>query len=220
VDQDLAVAAAVREAVGPGFPLTWDNYHTYTYEQALRVGRELQELDYGWLESPMPEREDWLDAYVRLAKELDIPVCAPETLPGTHLERIRWQRRKAMDINRIDLKYGGFTACYLLAKDCEENGVKLELHAGGHRILNVAACFSDAVIEHYEHHDPYPEASARRFAEIDASHPGAATAVANGGHLKNPLLPPTLDGYQRVPQEPGLGMELDWDYIREHAVAS
>jgi len=220
VDHDLAVAATVREAVGSDFHLTWDNYHTYTYEQALRVGRKLQELNYGWLESPMPEREDHLNDYIRLTEELDIPVCAPESLPGTHLERVHWQRQQAMDINRTDLNYGGFTACYLLARDCEENDVKLELHVGGFRILHVAACFSDAVIEHFERHDTNPEESARWFTEIEKSHPGATTVATKGGHHKRKLLPPTLDGYQRVPEEPGLEIELDWDYIREHAVNS
>ena len=37
---------AVREALGPDFTLMHDPVQTYTYSEAVRVGRALEELDY------------------------------------------------------------------------------------------------------------------------------------------------------------------------------
>jgi L-alanine-DL-glutamate epimerase-like enolase superfamily enzyme len=44
-EMDIRVARAVREALGPDFTLMHDPVQTYTYNEAVRVGRALEELD-------------------------------------------------------------------------------------------------------------------------------------------------------------------------------
>src|SRR5690606_19550683 len=46
VDVDIAVCIAVREAVGPDYPLMLDASWSYGYEDALRLGRAIERLDY------------------------------------------------------------------------------------------------------------------------------------------------------------------------------
>ena len=47
---DVAACAAVREAVGPEIKLMLDPYHDYSRQQALYLGRELEKLDFYWIE--------------------------------------------------------------------------------------------------------------------------------------------------------------------------
>jgi L-alanine-DL-glutamate epimerase-like enolase superfamily enzyme len=56
VDWDIRVCREVRAAVGDDMVLMFDPWGTYlTYEDALRVGRELQRLGFCWYEHPRPE---------------------------------------------------------------------------------------------------------------------------------------------------------------------
>ena len=53
IEQDIEVCHAVREAVGKDMVLSFDPWGTYrTYEDAYKVGRVLEELNYYWYEHP------------------------------------------------------------------------------------------------------------------------------------------------------------------------
>lgn len=52
-DFDLKAYGACREAVGPDFKLMADPVAAYQHEQALRMGRELERLNYYWLEESL-----------------------------------------------------------------------------------------------------------------------------------------------------------------------
>jgi len=48
----------------------WGTYHVYA--DALRVGRELEKLNFYWYVHPMPEHR--VDTYIHLAQDLSIPI--------------------------------------------------------------------------------------------------------------------------------------------------
>jgi D-galactarolactone cycloisomerase len=52
--RDLAVVAAVREAVGPEIKLMADANGAYTISAAIQVGKELERLGLYWFEEPLP----------------------------------------------------------------------------------------------------------------------------------------------------------------------
>ena len=202
-DRDMAVYRTVRDAVGADYACMADNSRTYTYNEALRVGRLLDDLAYEWYESPMPETDDWRKRYIALASELKTPVCGPETHPDSYPARISWIASKACDIGRIDASFGGFTACLELARACEAAGVPLELRDIGRDAyphLQLIAASSDSRIKYCE------VSSLSRDSRIQ---PGRATA--------EPIF--DNDGYIPIPQTPGMGVELDWDYIHTHRVS-
>ena len=69
---------AVRDAVGPDVDLMHDPVGMYTFGEAVRIGRALEEVDFRWLEEPMNDvRRHELRA---LCDTLDIPVLNPESL--------------------------------------------------------------------------------------------------------------------------------------------
>ncbi len=76
--EDIGIHRAVRAAVGPDFALMSDPVRPYTYDEALRLGRELERLDFLWLEEPLPDEN--LAALRELTRTLDIAVIGTEVL--------------------------------------------------------------------------------------------------------------------------------------------
>lgn len=202
-DRDTAVYEAVRQAVGPDYPCMADNHGAYDFDEALRVGRRLDDLGYEWYQSPMPEDPAWLHRYVALASELRTPICAPQADPESYLSRIAWVTAKACDIACMDVHHGGLTACMELAAACEAAGARLELNDIGpdsYPHLHVLAATSESLAKYIELSSLSQDTRAR---------PGRATAE------------PVFDehGCVAVPQTPGMGVELDWSYIFAHRVS-
>jgi L-alanine-DL-glutamate epimerase-like enolase superfamily enzyme len=200
-EQDIEVCRAVREAVGDRMVLSFDVWGTYrSYEEAYRVGRVLQDLDFYWYEHPMPEYR--VSAYQKLARELEIPILSPEIAAGSLYTRADWIRREASDISRIDVLRGGISGVMKMAGVCEAYGVRCEIHMSGFANLQTLGATSEDVCEYYER-----------------------GLVGPGLDYETP--PPYLedicdvmdgDGYVHLPQEPGLGYRIVWDYIEDNRI--
>ncbi len=199
VEWDLRTCQAVREAVGDEMTLMYDPWGTYhTYADAVRVGRELERLDFYWYEHPMPEYR--IEPYVRLAEELRIPICSPEIAEGSLYTRAEWILRRASDISRIDVLRGGITGAMKTAALCEAHGVRCEIHMSGFGNLQVLGATSEDVCEYYERGLLAPNVG------YDQTPP----------YLEEPSDPMDADGFVTVPTAPGLGYRLNWDYIEDH----
>ncbi len=201
-EADVAVYAAVREAVGPEFACMAGAAAAYSYAQALTVGERLDDLGYAWYQSPMPENDAWFGHFVTLAAALQTPICAPQADPGSYQARITWLERGACDIPCIDVHHGGLTACIQLAGACESKGVPLELMSVGpdaYAHLQLAGATDESVLGHIELLSLPQEA---------VTLPGRVTPE------------PAIDdeGCVTIAQTPGMGVELDWRYIFTHRV--
>jgi L-alanine-DL-glutamate epimerase-like enolase superfamily enzyme len=203
IKEDIEVIHAVRDAVGDDMVLMYDPWGTYhTVEEALQVGRELEQRNYYWYEHPMPEHR--VDAYIRLTEQLSIPICSPEILEGHVYTRADWLRRNASDISRMDVLRGGITAAKKTAIVCEAYAVKCEIHMSGIGNLHVLGSTPEDTCEYYERGLLAPG------VDYDATLP----------YLAASLDPLDADGYVPLPDKPGLGYQLVWDYIEEHTVQS
>jgi L-alanine-DL-glutamate epimerase-like enolase superfamily enzyme len=198
--EDVAVCRAVREAVGDDMVLMLDPFAGYTLEQAIWVGRELEKLHFYWLEHPITETH--IEAYRRLTRELEITIVSPEHLPGGVFTRADWIVQGAADMLRIDQNFGGITGCMKLAHVCQAYGIQCELHGGGWAHTQILAATPEATCEYYERGLLHPD------RDYDAV-PPYLTAICD-----------PLDGAGNIiiPQTPGLGMEFNWDYIRDNLV--
>ncbi len=193
--EDVEICRAVREAAGDDMALMHDPFGVYTLEESLWVGRELEKLGYYWLEHPMIETR--VEAYRRLTRELDIAILSPEHVPGGPFARAEWVLQGAADMLRIDVNYGGVTGCWKLINLCQLYGLKCELHFGGHAHLQLLAATPEATCLYYE----------RGLLRPGVDHPLAAP------YLKSIPDPLDDDGNVLVSQLPGLGLDLNWDYI-------
>ena len=198
-ERDIQIARAVREAMGPDFMLMHDPVQTYTYTEAVRVGRALEELDYTWLEEPLQEYD--LAALSKLCATLDIPIAAGEWVYGGAHVAATMLSQGAADIIRGDaIVSGGITGLMKVAHIAEGFGVNCEVHERG-------PAFS------FAHAQAVAAISNCSLFELNGVNPDSPTAHPI---VKNPIQ--FEDGHLVVPQGPGLGLVLDWDEIERRTV--
>jgi L-alanine-DL-glutamate epimerase-like enolase superfamily enzyme len=201
VERDIAACTAVRERVGDTMELMLDPYHFYDRQQAKRLGRALEELDFLWLEEPM--RETSISSYRWLCDQLDIDVLGPETAPGQVQTRAEWVLAGAADILRAGIvDVGGITPLLKIAHLAEAHGISLELHRAGAATLHVLGAMPIAG-RYYERGLLHP------LIEYETRTPWLTAVV-------DPL---DADGCVTLPAEPGLGWCIDWDFIAANEVS-
>ena len=201
IKADIETCRLVREAVGPDYVLMFDPWGTYmSLEEAIQVGRELEKLNFYWYEHPMPEYR--VESYVRLCKELSIPILSPEIAAGGVFTRAEWILRGASDMSRIDVVRGGITGARKTAIVCEAYGLRCEMHMAGWGNLQVIGATSEDTSEYYEKGLLAPG------VDYDAPHP----------YLNNICDKLDPDGYSTMPKASGLGYEIVWDYINDNIV--
>jgi L-alanine-DL-glutamate epimerase-like enolase superfamily enzyme len=194
---DIECYRAVREAVGENFTLMADPVISYTYEQALRVGRELEKLNYRWLEEPLLDVN--FNGLRKLREKLDIPICGTEVLAGGHYSTAHYIHEGLADIVRTDVSWrGGITSVIKTAHMAESFGVQCELHTTIFQALEQVQLHASLAISNCEFFEMlYP------FDDF-----------AFGTHTEITI----VDGMVQAPEGPGLGIEYDWDFIDNHTV--
>jgi L-alanine-DL-glutamate epimerase-like enolase superfamily enzyme len=198
VNKDIECCKAVREAVGPDIELMVDCFHYYDRYDALKLGRALQDLGYLWYEEPMEEYN--IDSYKWLKSKLDIPIIGPEVMKGKYWTRAEWIKNGVCDIVRTGLgDVGGITPVMKTVHTCESFNIPCEIHSRGAGSLHVMAAMT-VPGRYYERGMLHP------FLEYNNTPPW----------LNKPIDVMDSEGYVAVPQDPGFGYDLNWDYINEN----
>ena len=201
MDMDLAICRAVREAVGESAPLFLDPVIGYSYEDAIRIGRAIQDLNFVWYEDPLPSYD--LHGYIRLKSHLHIPILATETLVGGLHALAPWITSGATDYLRGDVVLkGGITGLMKIAHLAEGFGMNCEIHDAYNSLNNVASLHVAAAVN-----------NCHWFEILIIDPPGKHTF----NHLNMCLADQFViqpDGHVVVPEAPGLGVEIDWDRLR------
>lgn len=192
---DIPRLRMARDIVGSDFPLMVDSSAVLSFEDALKIGYELDELRYEWFEEPFP------DAHILQLKKLSdairTPVLAAETV-GL-FELAHYMAEGAIDIVRGDVHHkSGITGIMKALGMCEMMGFELEIHTAAAPLLDVA--------------NLHVGCATRLSRFVESHHP-----MFRFG-LKNDPLEVGADGYQHCPTGPGLGVELDWDWLDRHTV--
>lgn len=197
---DIEVCEAVRGAVGDDMTLMLDPWGIYTLDESIYVGKELERLGYYFLEHPMYEMR--VEPYRRLCNELDIAVCAPELADGMHYSRAEWVLQGASDIGRIDVNFGGITACKKAVDVYEAFGLQCEMHGGWFANSAILGSTTEETCLFYE------RGLLRPGFDYDSPEP----------FLNSPCDPLDDDGNVILPQGPGLGFDFNWDYIDNNRI--
>jgi galactonate dehydratase len=186
---DVAVAEAVRDAIGERPALLIDVQWRYEVPEAIRLGRALERLDARWLETPVAPED--LAGAAEVARALDVPVALGEC------ERTPWQFRdllaaRAADIVQPDLgRCGGLTGFQEIAALAAAHHIPVAVHCGIGFGLYLAAGL---------------HALATQPGEMPMELMPAMLETANR-FLREPLR--LQAGTLTVPEGPGLGVELD-----------
>jgi D-galactarolactone cycloisomerase len=197
VEEDATVTRAVREAIGPGIALMVDANHAYDAVAAIRLGRMIEALDIGWFEEPVPPED--VAGYQAVKAALSIPIA------GGECEFTRFGFRDLLVSRAIDIVQpdtcaaGGLSECKKIADMAEAFGVRYNPHVWGTGIAIAASLQLLAVLPS---HTPTSLAPIEPLLEFDRTeHPiRQAILVRPIEHVK---------GIVRVPDGPGLGIEVD-----------
>jgi L-alanine-DL-glutamate epimerase-like enolase superfamily enzyme len=190
LERDVPRFRAAREAVGDSYPLMQDAAGMYSFTEALAAGRVLEDLDYTWFEEPIPDRQ--LLQLRRLTDDLRVPILAGETLRLHELPE--FIRQGAFDIARGDVHLKeGITGLRKAAAMAELFGFDIEIHGIGQPILDLANLHVALAIQNCRW--------------VENFHPLYARGVKVGS------LDMDANGLRHLPPGPGLGAELDWDWI-------
>ena len=192
---DLAAYKACREAVGPDYLLMADPVAQHTYDQALRMGRELEKLNYHWFEEPLADTD--LYHLKKLTAKLDIPVVGTEVIAGSHYSIAQCIEQKVVDRVRTDVSWrGGITPTMKAAHLSESFAMQCELHTTIYHPLELANLHCACAMKNCEFFELLWPMDSFNFGlkediQIDAQ------------------------GFAHVPEGPGLGIEFDWDLIED-----
>ena len=196
--KDVEICEVVREAVGDDQVLMLDSMWSYGYEDALRVGRAIEELDFFWYEDPLVEEDIY--NYVKLKSKLDIPIMSTEYAPGRLYGMAQWIQSYATDILRGDVAVtGGITPLVKIAHIAEGFGMKCEIHHGGNSLNSVANLHVTMAVNNCDYYEVFPATGANKYAlveDIEVDDKGLVYA----------------------PTEPGLGYEIDWELVKREQV--
>jgi galactonate dehydratase len=194
VDAAVATVAAVREAIGPGIGLGVDLHGRVSRPMARTLLHELEPLRLMFVEEPvLPEHMDALPA---LTAGLSTRIALGERLYS------RWDFKpvfegRAVDIIQPDLSHaGGITECRKIAAMAEAYDVALAPHCPLGPIALAACLQVDAV-------------SWNAFIQEQSLgiHYNAAADILD--YLVDRSVFAYEDGSVRIPDGPGLGLDID-----------
>jgi L-alanine-DL-glutamate epimerase-like enolase superfamily enzyme len=187
-----------REKLGPGVTLFVDANGSYDVPNGIRIGRLLEELNYAFFEEPCPYEE--LSETQAVAKALRIPIAYGEQ--NYSLWQFDWALRNGvMEIAQPDINYnGGIIRAKRVARIAEKLGKTIVPHntqtgATSVNILQFASCTKNAA--------PFME------------YPWRAPQQTPTWYQPDFKI---VDGKIRVPTAPGMGLEIDPDYLAKATV--
>ncbi|WP_288431634.1 mandelate racemase/muconate lactonizing enzyme family protein [uncultured Agrobacterium sp.] len=205
VAEDIAVIRAAREAVGPDVRIMIDANHGYDALEAIEVGNALAPLGIDWFEEPVvPEQ---LDAYRAVRAGQPIPVAGGETWHGRYGMRAPLESR-AVDILQPDLAgTGGFSETKRIIDLASLYGVRVVPHVWGTGVAIAAALQLMASLTP----DPARRNPRPPILEFDRTENPYRQAV-----LTSPL--DHVDGVVQIPDDPGLGIEVNRAALEQYAL--
>jgi L-alanine-DL-glutamate epimerase-like enolase superfamily enzyme len=188
-DEDIARVAAVRRALGPKAKLMVDVNCAWSPAMAIAMGRALEPHGLYWIEEPVAT--DDIDGSARVAAALATPIAGYETEIGLYGFR-ELITRGAVDIVQPDIAWsGGFSECRRIAALAQAHHLMVAPHAFISAVTMAASLHFAASI---------PNGLVLEFDQ-------------NPNALRDELLkePIAIDseGMIRLPERPGLGIELD-----------
>ncbi len=177
---------ALYQEFGPDIPLRFDPNAVWALDTAIQYGRKLEGI-LEYLEDPVRGQ----DNMAAIRKVLKTPLAT--NMCTTSFEEIPASIQiGSEDIILSDHHFwGGLKASMTLSGICETFGRDLSMHSNSHLGISLAAMVHlGAALPHM----PYA---------LDTHYPWQSDEVITGGRIK------FIDGSVVVPDEPGLGVELD-----------
>jgi L-alanine-DL-glutamate epimerase-like enolase superfamily enzyme len=186
---DMEVAKAVRKHAGDNFPLLYDPVGVYTRDEAMKVGRLLDQLNFVSYEDAIPTTD--IEGLAQLAEALDVPITIGEFIysPYNYAEYVR---RGACDVVRFIVdNVGGITGGMKVARMAECFGMECQPHNWG------------TTLDHAVHF--HCELAMPNCVWFEMTQP---QGITDRPYFKDQIRI-DKEGYVPAPTKPGLGYEID-----------
>jgi L-alanine-DL-glutamate epimerase-like enolase superfamily enzyme len=183
LSEDVRRLAAVREAVGDSFELMVDANQGFTLSEALRRAHAFEPLHLAWLEEPLPAEN--IAGHRQLSAATAVPVAVGESMyhPAQFAE---YMKADACSIVQADVaRVGGITPWLKIAHFAEAMNIAICPHFLMELHVSLCAAVTNSAWVEY-------------IPQID---------TLTGSRVK------IEQGYAVAPDEPGLGIDWDWDVI-------
>jgi len=200
LEEDLAAVEAVSQAVGPDVPLRLDANGAWS--SVAEAGRAMRALaavaPIAWFEQPLPRRN--LDGLRMLRQMTALPIMADESCQNLR-DAYELARAEAADVfNVYVVEAGGLMAAARIFSFAAEVNISCIIGSQAEMGIGTAAC-----------------------AHLGVSLPDLPHACECFGPVRylrdivqDPI--PIAGGYLTPPAGPGLGVQLNWEAVREYTV--
>ena len=195
VDVALQVSQEIREAAGSDCDLMIDCGGIFSKQAACRLIDGLRDVGMLFVEEPV--NMDTPEGLVEMRRAFpDMRIAAGERLV-TRWQFREWLEQDAVDVIQADISHcGGIGELLRIAAYAEVYNVQVAPHNPYGPValaanVHAAACMQNFLILEHCRHRPW-------FDEVQTYGP----TVANGEI--------------EMSERPGLGIELDWDYVKRH----
>ena len=199
IEREIANVLEVGKRVGDKMDLMIDPACEYeTWADALKVGRACDEQQFFWLEDPYKDGGVSIFGHAKLRELIRTPILQAEHVFGLE-HHVDFIVNKGTDFVRTGVyEDGGITGAMKIAHAAEGFGLDVEFHGGGLAHRHCLAAVRNT-----------------NYYELGLVHP----KVKN---TKPPIYQPEFtdeleniddSGRVPVPQGPGLGAEINWDYV-------
>lgn len=189
--RDLELVRAVRKH-HPGNDIAFmlDVENNYDRASALRVARELEELDFTWFEAPLPDHD--IEGYCELTRRVRVPILPSGNWVQDLPSFANGLQKRAWTAARTDATIcGGITTAQKVMAMAQAAGMQCEIMCWGFTLISAAnlhLMLGCPNATYYEQPVPY---EAYEYGMNDVLRTGE-------------------DGYVRAPSGPGLGVGVDW----------
>ena len=189
--------AEAREIVGWEIPIAADHFGHISVNSCIKLGKAVQPYQVAWLEDMVPW--EYTDMLKEIKNAIDVPLLTGEDiylLDGF---------KPLIDEHAVDMVHpdlataGGIMETKKIGDYAEQAGIAMAMHFAGTPVSFMANLHCAAATENVmvlEHHS----------VDVDWWED-----IVTG--VDKPL---QKDGFARVPEGPGLGIELNLDVVKEH----
>ncbi len=202
VSQEVANVLEMGKRLGGKMDLMLDPAcELTTFADAVKVGWACDEAKFMWLEDAYRDGGTSQFAHRKLRQIINTPILQTEHVRSLE-PHIDFAIADATDYMRGDIGYDGVTGVMKLAHACEALGIDIEMHGPGPAQRHLMAAIRNT--NYYEMGLIHPKAPASHPEHLYLDdYEDNLEAIDDKGHVP-------------VPQKPGMGVDINWDWVEKN----
>lgn len=190
--------SAIKDELGNDVDLALDCHWRYSVKDAVRLAQALEEFDLLWLEDPVfAFGQEGVEALAMVSASTRTPICAGENM-YTAYDFLEMIQKRAVRVVSPDICKIGITEGIKVADIAYIYNLLVAPHNTNSPLGTIAACHLCAAI---------PNFLSLEFHYQDS--PEWSTIIIDEKQV-------IKDGYIKVPDKPGLGVELDEEAVNKY----